>query len=200
MPLFSDILYASLPEVYRRYDEGDKPLKRFLSVFGPELDLLTALSVAFVDIMDPNTCPAVFLPYLAHKLGVDILPDVTESALRKLIVAAKFVWKRKGTLIGIRAYCQALTSWTITVTDVYKNVAITNSADYKTLSTADSTPWAGVAFTWDSADATANHILLTCDDVDVDPAVVATKEGILNQALPKLVPAGVPWVIAYAVH
>jgi phage tail-like protein len=189
MPNFVDVLYGSLPEIYRKYDTDNQVLYRFLSIFGEELDGVNDKSLHFIEIMDPDLCDASFLPYLAQRMGIEILPGVTTVALRQLIKSAKLVWKMKGTLKSIQIYCQALTGWTIAVTDVYKTVPTTNSAAFVTNTTM---------ITWNSADVNANHILLTCGSGSDDAGVIATKTGLLNQSLPKLVPSGVPWVITFA--
>lgn len=78
------------------------PLERALeATFAARLD---ALPLPVGQMMNPATCPAAFLPWLAWALSVDEWsPEWTEQTQRAAIAASIGVHRRKGTVAALRA-------------------------------------------------------------------------------------------------
>lgn len=94
-------MYAALPELYRDADVDDgtpngKPLLRFMSLIGDQLDTVEDTVTAMVPLdevggsllADPAACPPGWLDWLAQMVGVTPAPGATTAARRTLIAAA----------------------------------------------------------------------------------------------------------------
>lgn len=98
---FSELLYKTLPELYRREDAKVKPhpfpLKRFLQVTGVGFDHLKAKMDGHYDLYDLDKTPAQFLPYLANMMGFDFPYEMSEYDQRRFIKVLPLLYKYKGT-------------------------------------------------------------------------------------------------------
>lgn len=104
MKLTTDFLYNRLPPHYRHVDaKYNYPLKRFLSVlveggFNPvERDI-----ERMYDLLDPDKCPAEFLPLLAAILGFEFPFDMPEDIQRRFIKNAAKLYRIKGTRASLQ--------------------------------------------------------------------------------------------------
>lgn len=104
MKLTTDFLYNRLPPHYRNVDaKYNYPLKRFLSVlveggFNPvERDI-----ERMYDLLDPDKCPAEFLPLLAAILGFEFPFDMPEDIQRRFIKNAAKLYRIKGTRASLQ--------------------------------------------------------------------------------------------------
>lgn len=69
----------------------------------------SALPVELRRLIDPETCPASFLPWLAWQESVDEWqPDWTDAEKRAAIAAAFYVHSHKGTIGSIRRALQTI--------------------------------------------------------------------------------------------
>lgn len=82
------------------------PLERNLAAANARLgDLATPLR----DLMNPATCPAALLPWLASTMSVDTWVDTWTEAQKRAVIAASYqVHRKKGTLASLRAALAAL--------------------------------------------------------------------------------------------
>lgn len=105
-------LWQRIPEYYRAldYSEGAGDLRRFLSLFGWELDKMRTLIDSLVSINDPLTSPTPSLDAIAAQLGVPTNSnEVGTSRLRNVLVNIFNLRQRKGTADGIASFIAALT-------------------------------------------------------------------------------------------
>lgn len=68
-----------------------------------EAAITPRLPVPNAALWNPRTCPAAFLPWLAHSLSVDAWdPEWPEEVKRDVIASSVFVHRRKGTVGVVR--------------------------------------------------------------------------------------------------
>lgn len=71
--------------------------------------LLGELATPLRDLMNPATCPAALLPWLASALSVDSWNDAWTEAQKRAVIAASYqVHRKKGTLASVRAALASL--------------------------------------------------------------------------------------------
>lgn len=81
-------------------------LERQLAAVTARLD---NLATPLRDLVNPSTCPAALLPWLASALSVDSWSDSWTEAQKRAVIAAWYqVHRKKGTLSSVRAALQAL--------------------------------------------------------------------------------------------
>lgn len=81
------------------------PLERALEGLTRALD---EVPVPLRDLVNPETCPARFLPWLAYSRSVDAWnPAWSERVKRNLIAASIDLHRRKGSAASVRAVVQA---------------------------------------------------------------------------------------------
>lgn len=105
-------LWQHVPEYYRAldYSEGNGDLRKFLSLFGWELDKVRTLIDSLVSINDPLTSPTPSLDAIASQLGVPTNSnEIGTSRLRNVLVNIFNLRQRKGTAEGIAAFIAAIT-------------------------------------------------------------------------------------------
>lgn len=91
-------LYARyLPDIYQENDF----LQRFLHIFEDIWEPLEQRQDHIEMYLDPRTCPAVFLPWLASWLGVPIPAHWPEARKRRLLSQAMELYSWRGTLYGL---------------------------------------------------------------------------------------------------
>ena len=105
-------LWQRIPEYYRAldYSDGNGDLRRFLSLFGWELDKARTLIDSLVSINDPLTSPTPSLDAIATQLGVPTSSvEIGTSRLRNVLSNIFNLRQRKGTADGIASFIAALT-------------------------------------------------------------------------------------------
>lgn len=81
------------------------PVERALEALSRRMD---AIPSPLRDLVNPHTCPARFLPWLAFTLSVDTWnPAWSDRVKRNLIAASMDLHKRKGSAASVRAVVQA---------------------------------------------------------------------------------------------
>ena len=125
---YSDQLYDYLPVIYKKYDkEGE--LKKFLEIFGYQLDLLRSYTKALRDLSDTDRCTADFLPLLSQHIGWEINYSQTISTQRNIQKGAVQIYKKIGTLKAIEAYVLSLTGWRCRVREFVHNIFMSNAPE-----------------------------------------------------------------------
>lgn len=91
-------LYARyLPDIYQENDF----LQRFLHIFEDIWEPLEQRQDHIEMYLDPRTCPAVFLPWLASWLSVPLPSHWPEARKRRLLSQAMELYSWRGTLYGL---------------------------------------------------------------------------------------------------
>lgn len=104
-------LWKRIPEYYRAadYAEGKGHLKKYLSLFGWELDKTRSLIDSLITINDPVTSPTSTLDAIAKQLGVPVTSlDVGTSRLRSVLLNIFNLRQRKGTIDGTTSFISAM--------------------------------------------------------------------------------------------
>ncbi|MBD2137766.1 phage tail protein [Anabaena sp. FACHB-1237] len=89
-----------LPDIYREVDFIGRLLKIFEETFEPAVQILDSLHL----YLDPRTAPEALLPFLAHWVGWEFIPNITSDLQRYLIYRALEIYSWRGTKKGLRDY------------------------------------------------------------------------------------------------
>jgi len=106
---FETDLYNKLIAKGIQREDAEGHLRRFLSLFGRQFDILRRDIENVVDAVDVDTCPVELLPHLGKLIGLqdsDFGFDTTDTEQREQIRWAVRVWKSKGTEAGILYMCR----------------------------------------------------------------------------------------------
>lgn len=105
------LYYRKLPQVYRDEDKKlNYPLKRYLEslieggYYGSIKDIEDMML-----LIDPETIPEEFFPYLYESFGLTYFPDIDISYQRKFLMNIGEILKRRGTFACVRYLARTLT-------------------------------------------------------------------------------------------
>lgn len=103
--------YTCIPDIYREEDASvGYPLYRYLSSI-----ILGGYSLQIEDIenlitlVDPESCPEEFFPFLYESFGLEFYPDVDVKYQRRFLMNFGELRKRRGTYSSIRFLVKSLT-------------------------------------------------------------------------------------------
>lgn len=131
---FTDFMYyQKLPEVYRTFDSSlGRPLYRYLQSLleGGYADIIynntkgTRGIDNLLDMIDPQTCPAEFLPYYCKSMGIEWFQDLIIERegidpyyfIRTFLCNVGEIYKRRGTESVIKYIAKVLTSMDVKLT------------------------------------------------------------------------------------
>lgn len=104
----STALWNRLPQYYRDNDSYGH-LKKFIDIFGFEIDRTRSLIQSVMLGHDPNMAEAEGIDQLARLVGLEVgVNDVGVSRVRALLHDIGFLRRRKGTVSAIVGYLKAL--------------------------------------------------------------------------------------------
>ena len=95
-----------LPSIYREIDFIGRFLKIFEQAFEPTVKGLEAMW----GYLDPHTAPKTLLPFLAHWVGWEMIPNLDVFRQRRLIANAIEIYRWRGTKKGLRFYLHLYTN------------------------------------------------------------------------------------------
>ena len=108
-----DLLYnRKLPQIYRDEDmKLEYPLKRYLEslIDGGFCGSIEDIERVML-LIDPETIPEKFFPYLYESFGLEYFPDIDVSYQRKFLMNIGEFIKRRGTFAGVQFLIKVLTS------------------------------------------------------------------------------------------
>lgn len=106
----SEELWKRIPLYYREQDlKNNNQLKRFLEIFGFEIDRTRTLIDNVMVQYDPLTSEGQSIEQLASMFGLELRPsDIGTSRIRSLLYDVGYLRKNKGTLSGTRDYLTAV--------------------------------------------------------------------------------------------
>lgn len=92
-----DYIYQlTVPEA-ARYRDSKEELKRFLDLFAQKFDAIKEKIDNFPSLVDIDTCPPEFLPYLGALVGYEYDPLLPAESQRETIKRIISIYQRKGT-------------------------------------------------------------------------------------------------------
>ncbi|MEE3718375.1 phage tail protein [Tumidithrix elongata RA019] len=94
-----------LPDIYRDIDFIGRLLKVFEQSYEPSVQQMDALWA----YLDPLTTPDNLLPFLAHWVGWQFIPTLSQERQRSLIKQAMEIYCWRGTRKGLRFYLHLFT-------------------------------------------------------------------------------------------
>lgn len=104
-------IWSHVPEYFRNldYSEGQGHLRKYLSLFGWELDKIRSLIESLITVNDPLTSPTPTLDAIAMQLGVPVTSlDIGTARLRSVLSNIFNLRQRKGTADGIASFISAM--------------------------------------------------------------------------------------------
>jgi phage tail-like protein len=98
---------ADMPPVYREDPESAAFLDRFLSYFDTVFAEIAAAHARVPALFDPQAVPARdFLDWLASWFDITFLPEWPEATRRAMVAKAIEMYRRRGTVAGLRQMLQ----------------------------------------------------------------------------------------------
>ncbi|ACK69589.1 phage tail protein [Gloeothece citriformis PCC 7424] len=94
-----------LPNLYREVDLVGRLVKIFEQTFEPSVWMLEAMWA----YLDPLIAPNALLPFLAHWVGWQLIPNIDTQKQRQLIRNALTLYRWRGTRRGLRLYLHLYT-------------------------------------------------------------------------------------------
>lgn len=137
----ADVLYRELPALYQRLDtaapallplpdpadQGKGQLRRFIEMFGPQLDLLRSYARAMPDFFDRDRVDGALLPLLANWIGWQTDYTLPFGKQRNEVGYAPHYFRNTGTAANLRATINRLTTWDAQVKEFVHNIFLTNT-------------------------------------------------------------------------
>jgi phage tail-like protein len=114
-------LLQYLPEIYREERAGKEFLEGFLRIFEKVIERIDRKIAEVPAHIDPTQAPGDFIPWLAQWLSLDLY-ELLEDKNRKFILEAFELYKRKGTLAGLKELARLLTEQECSIKEYTFNV------------------------------------------------------------------------------
>lgn len=132
-----DRLYELIPQVFRDDDTiflssatGTGMLEAFLDAIGYQVDILRSELESLMWTADPEKMSGGLLPVLAAELGWPYESELGMALGRRQLLNATYLYKMKGTRLGVEGAVSVLTGWAPTVVaDTATHLNITLAAD-----------------------------------------------------------------------
>lgn len=105
------LYYKKLPQIYRDEDKKlEYPLKRYLEslIDGGFCGSIEDIEGVML-LIDPETIPEKFFPYLYESFGLEYFPDIDVSYHRKFLMNIGELIKRRGTFSCVQFLIKVLT-------------------------------------------------------------------------------------------
>ena len=118
----SDHLWYNLPPYYRWLDDqqrggaNDGDLKRWLSIFGFDLDHTREYVESVLHLYQTDFTPAALLRRLGDNFGVPYEPGIGDVCYRALVSRIGFLYRGRGTVGGLRSLIAAVSKCDCDVT------------------------------------------------------------------------------------
>ena len=141
---FGEFLYRKLPELYRYMDRFQNtpdtlPLKRFLSLFGDQIDFIYSRISAIKEVVtDIDRTSDTYLDYMSKFLGWKPNKEIPIDRQRMELKGVYEFYKNKGTLLGVKNFAVAISGLYVKVKEFRKLCFKTNTANHRTLNTTQS--------------------------------------------------------------
>lgn len=113
---FSNIIYAEMTEQTRLLD-SDLSSKNLSDIWGQMLDIIRSEVYAFGYMRSGTQSNPETMPAMVSSLGLDKLRGMPLIVLRRAVIHAVYIFKRKGTTPGIIAAVRMLTGWIAFLTE-----------------------------------------------------------------------------------
>lgn len=119
---FADLLYRSLPGLYRDKDTLGE-LQRFLQIMALPLEDLEGSIRQLHEDFFISTCRPELIPLIGALVGVEVDTSQTPRAQRTQVSEAVRFYRSKGTQQPLERWVESLTQWHVTLVDFSDSVA-----------------------------------------------------------------------------
>lgn len=130
----SDHLWNSLPPYYQWTDnqqrEGDGDLRRFLRVFGFELDQTREYVEQWQELYHVDFCPAPLLRRLGPNFDVRFESGIGEIRYRSLLAEIGLLYGIRGTRPCLEKVCEAVSKYECDVTQTGNLMTLPDDSDF----------------------------------------------------------------------
>ncbi len=113
-------LLQRLPQVYSREPVVADFLRRYLAIAEGELRELDMRASYRHLLLDPQATPAGLLPWLGEFLGMSVDKRWSERAKRELIADATWLFRYRGTVMGLKRFIEIYLDSTVTIIEHFK--------------------------------------------------------------------------------
>ena len=113
-------LVEQLPRVYREDPVAESQLRRYLALVNGLLGEMADRSLERDRILDPHGAPAELLPWLASLIGLSLDGRWSEGAQRTLLAEATCLFRRRGTLPGLRRLMEIYLGCPVTILEAFR--------------------------------------------------------------------------------
>jgi phage tail-like protein len=120
MPIWTERLESLLSDCYLLEDTRND-LRALLGILGPTLDEMSTKIAGLPTLVDVETCPPDFLPFLAGLVGMAYDPMLDPAPQRRDMREAIERYRRLGTLSELRRELQAL-GWQGEIIETHRQV------------------------------------------------------------------------------
>jgi phage tail-like protein len=121
-------LYELLPAICELYDTKGE-LRRFLEIFGHQIDLIRSFIEGARYFSDLDECDGGLLPFLAHWIGWQTNFSLDLDSQRNEIRYAPELYKTVGIVANLRAFLNNLTSWDCQIKEFVHNTFLSNNQE-----------------------------------------------------------------------
>jgi phage tail-like protein len=134
---YTERLYELLPGVFRDDDiyistfTGQGMIQSYMSVVGYRLDILRSELDSLLWTATPERMSLGLLQYLAAQLGFPYEAELGGTLTRRQLLNAVYIYKMKGTRLGIEAAAKVLSGWTPTATTESENMLGIDQATFE---------------------------------------------------------------------
>ncbi len=119
---FVDLLYRSLPGLYRDKDEAGE-LRRFLQIMAQPLAEIDASIAQLYEDLFIEHCREEFIPLIGDLVGVKVDPTLPARTQRSEVQDALRYYRTKGLQLPLERFAESITGWRATLVDFSQVVA-----------------------------------------------------------------------------
>ena len=113
-------LLDQLPRIYRQDPVAESGLRRFLAMVDGALTEIEWRAMDRDKILDPHGAPAELLPWLGSLIGLTVDNRWPERARRTLIAEAICLFRRRGTLPGLKRLLEIYLDCPVTILEAFR--------------------------------------------------------------------------------
>lgn len=137
---YSQALYEINPQIYLSSDQTaeNEQMFHFLHVFGWGMDMLRSQIDTTLDGYDPGRAHLSRLALLADQFGTSLEPSVPARNNRSLVRNLALLYRKRGTIDGIRELLSLATGWDV---DVFLGPNLLLNQDQSTFPHPTVRPW-----------------------------------------------------------
>ena len=177
----SEHLWNNIPPYYRWIDEqqiatvNEGDLRRFLRIFGYELDYTREFVESWQTLYDIDRCPGPLLRHLGENVGVsEESKGIGDIRMRSLMARIGYLYRSRGTTACLEQVVEAVTKCACDITPSANTMVLPDDSDFFT----GTGNWAGL-----HPLTPAWKVLATVNDPNPSPTILAPSKIFLEEGV-----------------